>query len=253
MDTMRVISLGWGVQSFTLAAMAALGELGQVDAVLHADTGHERQATYKFIAKWTPWLEVHNIRVVNLSPCSAAVLVDKHGGVMIPAFTVTPAGRGQIHRQCTGDWKISPMRRWLQANRNKAQVELLIGISLDEFRRMRDSDVKYIQNSWPLIDKKMTRNDCINWLKHHDLEVPSKSACTFCPFQSKSEWQDIMAQPQDKAEALAADEYIRSKRPPYSLFIHPARVPLSEVDLRTDQQKGQLDLADAECSGMCFL
>ena len=32
---MRVISLGWGVQSFTLAAMAALGDIPPVDAAIH--------------------------------------------------------------------------------------------------------------------------------------------------------------------------------------------------------------------------
>jgi hypothetical protein len=31
------ISLGWGVQSFTLAAMVALGELPPVDVAIHAD------------------------------------------------------------------------------------------------------------------------------------------------------------------------------------------------------------------------
>ena len=38
---MRVISLGWGVQSFTLAAMVALGELEPIDAAIHADTTHD--------------------------------------------------------------------------------------------------------------------------------------------------------------------------------------------------------------------
>lgn len=42
------ISLGWGVQSWTLAAMSALNELPRVDAAIHADTTHERGATYLF-------------------------------------------------------------------------------------------------------------------------------------------------------------------------------------------------------------
>ncbi len=40
-DTFRVISLGWGLQSFTLAAMSALGELPRVDAAVHSDTIYE--------------------------------------------------------------------------------------------------------------------------------------------------------------------------------------------------------------------
>ena len=51
------LSLGWGVQSWTLAAMVALGELPPVDLAIHADTTHEAAGTYAHAAKWTPWLE----------------------------------------------------------------------------------------------------------------------------------------------------------------------------------------------------
>ena len=64
---MKVISLGWGVQSFTLAAMAALGELEPVDVAIHADTTHESKLTYEFAARWTPWLEERCVRVVTVS------------------------------------------------------------------------------------------------------------------------------------------------------------------------------------------
>lgn len=56
-ERIRYLSLGWGVQSFTLAAMAALGELPPLDAAIHADTTHERGATYAFAQKWTTWIE----------------------------------------------------------------------------------------------------------------------------------------------------------------------------------------------------
>ncbi len=46
---MKVISLGWGVQSFALATMSALGVLPSVDAAIHADTGHERRETLEII------------------------------------------------------------------------------------------------------------------------------------------------------------------------------------------------------------
>ena len=53
---MNAISLGWGVQSWTLAAMSALGELPRVDVAIHADTTHERSNTYAFAAVWCAWL-----------------------------------------------------------------------------------------------------------------------------------------------------------------------------------------------------
>ena len=50
----KVISLGWGVQSFTLLAMVAEGELPMIDLAIHADTHYERQQTYRLQKKYTP-------------------------------------------------------------------------------------------------------------------------------------------------------------------------------------------------------
>lgn len=63
---MNVISLGWGVQSFTLAAMSALGELEPAIAI-HSDTRREREETYAFAAKWTPWLETRGVQVITVT------------------------------------------------------------------------------------------------------------------------------------------------------------------------------------------
>lgn len=55
----------------------------------------------------------------------------------------------------------------------------------------------------------------------------------------------------DWSKAIAVDEAIRKARPPYDLFVHPARIPLIDIDLRNLQDKGQLSLWDDECSGIC--
>lgn len=119
---MKVISLGWGVQSFTLAAMAALGETQQVDAAIHADTTHEASGTYEFARQWTPWLEERGVRVITVKDEGAANRV--WAGEMIPAFTASPNKNGQALRTCTQRWKIAPIRRWLQANRNGEHIEM---------------------------------------------------------------------------------------------------------------------------------
>jgi len=248
---MKIISLGWGVQSFTLAAMSALGELPKVDYAIHADTTHESQLTYKFARKWTPWLEEHGIVVVVVATHEKKNIIDKWGGMQLPAFTASAKGEGQIRRQCTHEWKIRPMRQWLQANRNGEPVEQWIGISLDEYQRMKPADVKYITNVWPLIDKRMARADCIKWLEAHGLDVPNKSACTFCPFHTTREWREIKNNSVDWEEAIQVDRMIRTARPPADLFVHPSRKPLEEVDFRTAEEKGQLSLWDNECTGMC--
>lgn len=246
---MKVLSLGWGVQSFTLAAMSALGEFESIDAAIHADTTHESSLTYSFSKRWTGWLEGCGVKVFIVRQPDAAP-IDKYGGVMIPAYILNPT-QGKFGRQCTDKWKRAPMRRWLQSNRNRQPVEQWLGISLDEFQRMKDSDVKYITNRWPLVELRMTRNDCINWLKEHNLEVPSKSACTFCPFRNTVEWRITKNNAVDWAEAIRIDTEIRNARPPYPLFIHPSRKPLTDIDFRSEEQKGQMRLWDEECTGLC--
>ena len=244
---MKILSLGWGVQSFTLASMVALGELEPIDYAVHADTTHERTSTYKHAEKYTGWLEDRGVKVITLKT-SNAELTDKWGGVMIPAHS---ENRGMIHRQCTGDWKITEIRRWLQVNRNKQPVEQWLGISMDEYQRMKPTNVKYITNRWPLIEKKMTRADCVKWLTSHDLDIPTKSACVFCPFQSANEWREIKNCDVDWEKAIDADKQIRNVMLPGRLYIHQSQKPLEEVDMRTAEEKGQMTLWDSECYGIC--
>lgn len=253
---MICISLGWGVQSFTLAVMSALGELPQVNAAIHADTTHERSDTYSFARKWTPWLEERGIEVITVRDKAPQVTTDRPGGkIIIPAFTATPSkSGGQLRRQCTQKWKVAPVRRWLQDHRDKQPVEMWLGISLDEAMRMKPSGVKYITNRWPLVEKRMSRHGCKLWLEGHGLEIPPKSACVFCPYHNQATWRELQINGNgDWQKAIEIDEAIRKVRPPYDLFIHPTRIPLDEVDLRTLQDKGQMELWNEECTGYCGL
>ena len=248
-NAIKVLSLGWGIQSFTLAAMVALGEFEPVDLAVHADTTHEASWTYDFAEKYTPWLREHGINVVTVQPDPKKLSAyDEFGGIFIPAYT---GDKGMLHRQCTGTWKIAPMRRYLQSIRNGKPVEMWLGITTDEAQRMKKSDVKYIVNRWPLIEMDMSRNDCYAWLDRHGLDRPSRSACSFCPFHNTTEWRQIMASEPDRQAAIEHDYAIRKIRPPGDLFIHPARIPIDEVDLRTDADKGQMSLWDDECDGIC--
>lgn len=268
---MKVISLGWGVQSWVLAAMSALGELEPVDFAAHSDTTWERKYTYQFAAIWTPWLEERDVKVVTVSnPERAGSLVNESKGVFIPAYTkdIDMGVFGQLRRQCTNDWKIVPMRRYISGElkrrglaKTPGVVEQWLGITLDEWKRAKDSDVKYIKHRFPLLEMNMTRADCLFWLKEHDLPAPGKSACTFCPYHNALAWADMKREDgADWKQAVEVDAAIRDKRPTYPLFVHTARKPLDEaVVIPEDFGATQLsflasDDDDAECdSGYCFL
>ena len=254
---MKIISLGWGVQSFTLAAMVALGELEPIDAAVHSDTGFESTLTYEFAKRWTPWLEAHGVKVETVKgtngDLSELFQLTKSGKQIskIPAFTTNDDGSRAIgRRQCTTEWKISPLRRWLQEHRENQRVEQWIGISLDEIERTRVSDVKYISNRYPLIEKRMTRSACILWLGKNGIEVPPKSACIFCPYHNKAQWQIVKATESDWELAKKVDELMRlhGKRPNY---LTAYLVPITELDLSTQEENGQMTFFD--CSGTCWL
>ncbi len=262
-NPLRIISLGWGVQSFTLAAMTALEELPPVDFAVHADTTHEAEGTYAHAAKWTPWLEERGVKVVTVQGTRTDVVQKVNvTKVIIPAFTSADDGKqGQVRRQCTGDWKINPIRRFIRSQIGKptpGSVQSLQGISLDEWQRMRTSDVKYIENVYPLVDARISRAGCIAWLNSHGLDVPPKSACTFCPYHSLGMWRAMKQRGgPDWSKAVIIDSNIRNKRMKGAgllLYVHPARLPLEEaVNIPEDHGAKQLEL-DMPCdSGACWV
>ena len=67
--------------------------------------------------------------------------------------------------------------------------KMAIGFSLDESQRLGSGkhEVKYIEKEYPLLDDKLTRQDCKDIIKDHGWELPIKSGCYYCPFKRKQE------------------------------------------------------------------
>jgi len=247
---MRVISLGWGVQSFTLAAMSALGELEPIDAAIHADTTHDSVLTYAFAEKWTSWLEDRGVNVITVKADDTDYIDRKYNHTQIPAFN-NSGGMGK--RQCTTDWKIVPVRRMIRQLSGGKPVEQWIGISLDEIQRANRSGVQYVTNRFPLVEKRITRSACVEWLEKNGLEVPPKSACVFCPYHGLNNWRQTKAVDEDWQEAVRVDEEIRHvSNNGMTNYLCSARVPLTDLDLSTPEERGQINWID-ECSGTCWL
>lgn len=295
---LRILSLGAGVQSTTLALMAAHGEIGPMpDCAIFADTGWEPKAVYEHLA----WLSSPNvlpfpIYIVSAGDLRADLIAGARGErwASIPAFTrnVTPAGTafpvydedetgervvvgsrvlptdavgiGMIRRQCTGDYKIVPIRRKVREllgitrRRSPASpvAEQWIGISLDEALRMKPSFETWQINRWPLIERGMTRQDCLSWLKRHGYPLPPRSACVGCPFHSDDHWRHMRDHdPEAWADAVSIDAAIRTgfRGIRGEVYLHRSAVPLDRADLSTAADHGQLDLWPNECEGMCGL
>jgi hypothetical protein len=245
---MRVLSLGAGVQSSTLALMIAAGEVPMIDCAIFADTQSEPRKVYE----WLGWLEAQlpfPIHRVTAGSLKADVLADLVPEVryLLPTFT---GDSGMGKRQCTRRYKLRPIRRLVHELAKGRQVEQLIGISYDEALRMKPSGVAYIRNVYPLVERALTRGHCIEWLWRKFERRAPKSACTFCPFHDAEAWQQLEQDEQE--DAFSLDEFIRDRggTPGVQQFLHPSLKPLRQVDLRTPSQRGQLDFIN-ECEGMC--
>lgn len=256
--TLRIISLGAGVQSTTLALMAAKGEIGPMpDCAVFADTGWEPKSVYAHLVRLMEVLPfpVHivsagNLRqdILNRSNTTGSRVA------AVPWFISNPNGsNGMGRRQCTAHYKLDPIRRKVvemhAGKRPKGGTEMWVGISTDEAFRMKPSRVQYIVNRWPLIERGMNRAACRGWLERNGWDAP-KSSCIGCPFHSDEQWRALS--PAELADAIEVDLAIRHQ-PGFKgeQFMHRHRKPLSEVDLRSDAEIGQPDLFNNECEGMC--
>ena len=254
----RVLSLGAGVQSSTLALMIARGELPPVDCAIFSDTGWEPKAVYE----WLNWLEtqlpfpIYRVSLGNLRNDIFSKLEQPSKRIAaVPWFTLSPKGKkGMGLRQCTSEYKLRPLQRkvveLMHGKRPKGGCEMLIGISMDEVWRMKPSRVQYVVNKFPLIEKQITRQQCLRWMEERQYPKPPKSSCIGCPFHSDAQWRALT--PDEFADAVEVDRAIRNQ-PGFrgQQFMHRSFKPLDQVDFSTDEERGQLSLFNNECEGLC--
>lgn len=261
---MRVLSLGAGVQSSTLALMCAKGEYPAPDFAVFADTQAEPRSVYD----WLDWLErqlpFEVVRVTggSLETDTFADLEAKRFS-HVPFYTESNGQReGFLKRQCTRWYKLDPISRLLRERAGLAKgqrskgpvVERWIGISRDEAHRMKPSREAWATHKWPLVDMGMTRHDCLRWMERNGYPRPPKSACVFCPYHDDALWRDMRDNdPESWARAVRMDEACRNgvRGTTQRLYLHRSLKPLVEADFSTAEDRGQYRLFGNECEGMC--
>jgi hypothetical protein len=280
----HILSLGAGVQSSTLALMAARGDFAdldgnitQLDAAVFADT----QAEPSSVMLWLNWLEaeiarspypypVYRVTAGSLEADETRIRTSSKSGKRymkgsIPAFVLSPDGKkGLLGRKCTSDYKIIPLQRKIRelvgikrAGRGIIMAKVWIGISRDEIHRMKDSRVDYIENTWPLIDAGMTRKDCVKWMLDNGYPEPPRSACYFCPFHGDAEWKRLRDQePEEWQKAIAFEQRMQeAQRNQETLlgvpYLHSSCKPLSEIQLDRCDGYVQLEMFGNDCEGLC--
>ena len=265
-EPIHIISLGAGVQSSTMALMAACGDITPMPvAAIFADT----QAEPKSVYTWLDWLEkqlpfpVHRVSRGSLEDESTTVFRSVTGTTwtrLAPPAFMWENGKcqGPLMRQCTRDSKLRPIIRETKRLAGKGGEAIVwIGISSDESLRMKESREKRITHRWPLVELAITRNGCLDWLKSKRLPNPPRSACVFCPYHSDREWRRLKSdEPAEFSRAVAYELKLQAAVSQATgfrgmPFLHRSGELLSMVDFSTEEERGQLNMFNNECEGMC--
>ncbi len=252
---MKFISFSGGVESSTLCLL-----FGHVAQGIFADPGWEHALMYqriddveKAIQSRHPEFKVNRVRAENVRSTGTNTLPDyiRHSKFM-------PAPNARF---CTIEFKIKPIDKFLAS---AGECELMIGLNYDE-REQREgnhglqSNVAY---SYPLIDLKMTRADCLAVLKEHNLEphfpsYMSRGGCIGCFFKRKKEYAAMAIESPEEAYAVAElEEAMQDKREEY-FHIHKdignmrRFIDGQRMQLRMFEDGGELPIQPSPCGAFC--
>lgn len=260
--------------------MAARGEITPMpDFAVFADTQAEPTSVYK----WLDWLETQlpfpvirvtkgNLteEILKVRTKAKSIYGDNltYLRLNIPVYGLTPSGevRAALGRACTADFKVAPIikeirkRCGIKHGQKDVSVTQWIGISYDEMQRMKLPSNPWTQHRWPLIEKRMTRSHCIEWMAKNGYPEPPRSACYYCPFHDDDEWRRLKTQdPEHFQKAVEFDRTYRrlqNENPGglrIEVYLHKSCKPLDQVDF-TDKDANQIDFDfSSECEGMCGL
>lgn len=278
----HILSLGAGVQSTALYLMFMEGIIPvTLDAAVFADTQEEPEGVYRHLS-WLQSIGGPTIMVRTVGKLGSDLVNGRNctGGrvASIPAFTLDAEGSAGIgRRQCSKEYKTEVIDRAIrreilglqprQRVPKGVKVFQYIGMSLDEMGRASrvkaifQKRAKWSEPVFPLIDRFMTRANCLTWLSDRVPHETPRSACGFCPYHSDYEWDRIKREdPASWARAIEVDESLRDPSAVVgrgrrsAAFLHRSCKPLElvQLDITPNPRAAQSTMNfAAECMGMC--
>lgn len=219
----RIFSFGGGVQSVACLVLAAQGKI-DFRRFVFANVGDESEhpETLRYLRDIAvPFARDHGIEIIEVQKTRRdgtkddiyLGLLRSMRSIDIPVRMPNGApGR----RSCTIDFKIHPVAKYhkkIGATVKNPGV-LGIGISLDEFQRMRSKAmIPWQVLEYPLIDLRLNRADCKQIISEAGLPVPPKSSCWFCPFHTLNVWRKMRDdEPELFKKAVDLEQLINDRR-----------------------------------------
>lgn len=196
---LRVFSFGGGTQSMAALVLASRGEL-QYDHFLFANVGNDSEYDESLVYQEEhakPFAAAHGLSLLELDKRRKdgsvetvyRSLMRDNQSIAIPVRlerTGAPA-----NRDCTVDFKIRVVARWLKRNGATAEnpATVALGFSFDEWdRQVSESGFDHYGLEYPLITRRLRVDDCQRIILSAGLPIPPKSACWFCPLRRPVGW-----------------------------------------------------------------
>jgi 3'-phosphoadenosine 5'-phosphosulfate sulfotransferase (PAPS reductase)/FAD synthetase len=174
-----ILSYGAGVNS-TALMIHLLRKKRRLHGVVFSDAGGEMPETYRYLPIADEYLRKHDVPVNTVRSANTPLFDTCARRQVIPS---------QIWRWCTRDYKVNPIYRYYRSL--GCHVYQYLGIAYDELERMKDSRADYVTNLYPLVDERITREDCEEMIAEEGLPLPVKSGCFFCPFNTMERWHEL--------------------------------------------------------------
>lgn len=265
--TLRCFSYGGGVQSTAALVLAAQGKI-DFPIFLFSNVGDdsEHPDTLRYVEEHAkPYAAANGIELIELRQTgngSDETLLqytlrhsERSGAHIIPIFL--RSGMPGM-RSCTSNFKIRRIASWQKANgATNAEPSITgIGISIDEFQRMKTSSgIKWQTLTYPLIDMRLSRLDCMHIVERAGLPIPGKSSCWFCPFHTVNGWRKMRDKtPELFDAAVVLEETISTNSQRHGhdcVTFHRSQRPLSVIC--AGHQMDMFDDVDDTCeSGFCM-
>jgi hypothetical protein len=245
----QVWSCGGGTQSVAIGVLIAQGKIQKPDFAAIMDTHYEMPSTWDYLENHlNPFLKKHAGFEVERVSCREWGGRDiSEQAIYLPMF----ADQGRVRYQgvCSREWKRDALRRYLSDSFPKRLFTQQIGFSTDELRRVRVTAGKW-QNTYPLIDLRLNRWECIRLVEQAGLPTPPRSACYICPNRTDGEWSEMTPDLIDKArsvEARVQEESNLDWAP--EIFLHRSCAPIDQAVFSDSTD----DLFAGCDSGMCFV
>lgn len=275
---LTTLSFSGGTGSGAIAEMLLNGDIVCETPLLicTADPGMEDSRTYDYLAEMGERFAAAGIehRVIKTDLYGEFLKAVKNKATRFdnpPFWTKNKktGKRGRLMQCCTHAYKIAPMRRIVRevlsrdfgvrinGRPKKNSVRTWIGFTADEVSRIKESEIKYTYNAYPLVAKKMTKQDVYAYYAKIGRKLPPRSVCSACFANDLSHFKDMyLNRKEDWEKAVAVDEACRDlscMAVEDECYVSNTLVPLKDLP-SMDFIVEDTPLFDMSCqSGYCFI